>query len=294
MEEELNLLYPGSYFDIDDEAVDRIDFQEESDQGLSVTIDKSYKDNHINIHTSPFVVNKFSISNTAVEGQVFEASVSKDHDDNVLELSHVGELLKGVTSRVFVSVPQKELKETAGLATLTLQNNRTNFELKGSTQNNGLLGFSLLHGVKPNFAVGFELYYKLGQNSGGGSIAGRYRGNLINKNHQYQLSSSYNIMGDLSASISLGIIPQCLSLSTRYNLNTSSMTSTLQIGTQILATPKIMGKVTPICLKLKTDTEMNHAIRLEVQAPYFAVSLGSQSSPASKNFLKNYGIGIHL
>ncbi|KAF2072963.1 hypothetical protein CYY_005729 [Polysphondylium violaceum] len=286
--------YPGSYFDIDYEANDRIDFQDDGDQGLNVTIDKSYKDNHINIHTSPFAVNKFSISNTAVEGQVFEASISRDQNENVLELSHVGELLKGVTSHVFVSVPQKELKQTDGVATLTLRNHRTNFELKGSTQNNGLLGFSLLHGVKSNLAVGFELYYKLGQNSGGASVATRYRGNLINKNHQYQLTSTYNIMGDLSASISLGIIPQCLSLSTRYNLNTSSMTSTLQIGTQILATPKIMDKAIPICLKLKTDTELNHAVRLEFEAPLFSVSLGSYSNKQSKNFLSNYGIGIHL
>eukprot|EP01132_Coremiostelium_polycephalum_P007670 gene7670-9437_t len=278
---------PCGFHEIDEEVRDRLDFEDALDKGISFTAIREHKNNRMAIQLNPNpLFYKGSLASTVVDNHQVEASFASDQ---VLDLSYTARISDTLSTNLFFSSPIKDFQKANGVGTITFDNKRTNIEVKGTNQNEGLIGLSVCHGVSPRLAIGFESYFKQTQKSGGGSIGARYFGTLSN-NHKYLVASTYNLMGDFNLSMALGIIPGLISIATRLNLNTNSMDSKLEFGTQITKTLELSGHEFPITLKKKIDTKSNYAGLVEVGSNIGSIAVGVSGVLGNKN----PSFGVHF
>ncbi|KAN0031752.1 hypothetical protein ACTFIV_005619 [Dictyostelium citrinum] len=307
---------PGPYHELTQDAQIRIDFSEEIQTGISLSLDKKKGGNNFS-------------ANCGLMPMFYRLEVGRDINNNQkigaivqpekLELNYkfspskflFGGFLGGKSSRIggdiYIGIPttsqassmnfEKLIKKISTVGVVTHETNKSSTELKLSKMYIGdmdhrLAGLTFCYGLRPSLALGFELYCKFIQGSGasigGASVGGRYRGKAFGI--QYDLSGTGNIFGDLQLTSSIGIIPNRLSFSTRFNLNTSNIISNIQFGTRIIGNPVVGGHEIPICLKIRTDTHFENAIAFDIDTPFAGISIGCFGKKL--DIFKNYGINF--
>ncbi|KAM9982630.1 hypothetical protein ACTFIZ_007172 [Dictyostelium cf. discoideum] len=305
---------PGPYHELTKDAQIRIDFIEEIQTGISLSLDKKKGDNNFsaNCGLMPMFyrleVGRDINGNQKLGAIIQPEKLELNYNFSPSKLLFGGILGGGKSSRIggdlYVGVPmnpqinfEKLIKKISTVGTITHETSKSSSEFKLSKIYMGdidhrLAGFTFCYGLRPSLSLGFELYCKFIQGSGasigGGSIGARYRGKAMGI--QYDLSGTCNIFGDLQLTSSIGIIPNKLSFSTRFNLNTSNIISNIQFGTRINGNPVIANHEIPICLKLRTDTNFENAIALDIDTPFTGISIGCFGKKS--DLFKNYGINF--
>ncbi|KYQ89133.1 hypothetical protein DLAC_10373 [Tieghemostelium lacteum] len=287
MSEKIKLVFPspGPFHVLDQEVSSRIDFKDDIDSGLNLKASRELKNLMftVNIAKEPALYYKGNITFTPRDDLVVETSIN---NEKMVDLS-IQHRIKETTLNLFLESYNKSI---SGMSTVQWDNNKTHMEVKAISQDGGMFGLSVHHALTQQLSAGFEGFFKVAQKSGGGSIGGRYR-NFIFGNHTYEICSTYNVMGDLSLSNCFSIVPKFLSLATRFNINTSSMESSFELGTQILHSLNIHNHEIPLCLKLRTDSKKQNGISFDVATPIGGITLGLFGTGTKLN---NYGINLNI
>ncbi|KAN0053239.1 hypothetical protein ACTA71_009688 [Dictyostelium dimigraforme] len=316
---------PGPYHELVEDAKGiRIDFIEEIQTGIGISLDKKKGNNYFSANCGILpAFYRLEYGRKIGKNQKISAIVQPDKlqlDLNVLPSKILfGGLFNEksrFSSEFHISLPtspssttpsslskssninfSKLFKTISTVGLIRCETNKTLTEFKLSKMNMGdidhrMAGFSFCYGYRKSLALGLELYCKFlpggGVTFGGASFGSRYRGKAMGI--QYDLTSTYNVFGDLQLTSSVGIIPERLSFSTRFNLNTSNIISAIQFGTRFVGNPIISGHEIPFCLKLRTDTNYENAIALDVDTPLANISIGCFGNKF--NLFKNYGINF--
>ncbi|KAK5582881.1 hypothetical protein RB653_004470 [Dictyostelium firmibasis] len=312
---------PGPYHKITEDAEIRIDFIQELQTGLSLSLDKKKGNNNFSADCGLMpMFYRLEVGRKISDSQNLGAIIQPEK----LELNYnfspskllFGNVLSGygigkssrIGGNIYLGLPtpstsssssssstnfDKLLKKVSAVGVITHETSNSSTEIKVSKMymsdiEHRIAGVSFCYGLRPSLALGFELYYKFIQASGGGSVGARYRGSVLGI--QYDLSGTCNVMGDLQLTSSIGIIPNLMSFSTRFNLNTNNMLSSMQFGTRIIGNPIIGGHEIPLCLKLRTDTNFENAIAFDFDTPFAGVSIGCFGKKS--DLFKNYGINL--
>ncbi|KAM9989404.1 hypothetical protein ACTFIY_005454 [Dictyostelium cf. discoideum] len=308
-------LSPGPYHELTKDAQIRIDFIEEIQSGVNLSLDKKKSGNNFSADCGLMpMFYRLEFGRDINDNQKLGAIIQPEK----LELNYnffpnkslFGGILggRGKPSRIggdiYVGVPlapqinfEQLIKKISTVGTITRESNKTSTEFKVSKIYMGdidhrLAGLTFCYGLKPSLSLGFELYCKFIQGSGasigGASFGARHRGSAMGI--QYDLAGTCNIFGDLQLTSSIGVIPNILSFSTRFNLNTSNMISNIQFGTRINCDPVISNHTIPICLKLRTDTNFENGIALHIDTPFTGINIGCFGKKL--DLFKNYGINF--
>eukprot|EP01133_Synstelium_polycarpum_P007429 gene7429-8692_t len=267
-------LHPGAYHELDALASDSIDFYSHFEPGVHLNASR-YLTKRLTgmaaLSLNPFF-GKGTISGALTKHT--HASVSCTGDQDV-ELDFLTTLpFDGTTSNVSVNTNLKTITDMPVITgTLARTAMRYHSEIKYTNQSEGLVGLSHLQTITRHFALGGEAYFKPGQNNGGAGVGGRYNGKLASM--PFQITSTYNLMGDLSLSFFTALIPSFLNIATRYTLNTSSMNSQFEAGTSFGVNFRVGDRFVPITLRMRTSSNLIHAATVDVVLPVCILSFGT-------------------